>query len=67
MKAGHIEAMEGKYFHDVSIVRPGGEDIVPHPEKDEVVVYQSFIKVGLWFPLHRILVEILKRFDIYLH
>jgi hypothetical protein len=31
--------MKGKYFHDVSIVRPGGEDTVPHPEKDEVVVY----------------------------
>jgi hypothetical protein len=24
-----IEAVKGKYFHDVSIVRAGGEDIVP--------------------------------------
>jgi hypothetical protein len=25
VKAEHIEAMKGKYFHDVSIMRPGGE------------------------------------------
>jgi hypothetical protein len=33
MKKGHVEAMKGKYFHDVSIVRIGGENIVPLPEK----------------------------------
>jgi hypothetical protein len=33
VKTGHIEAMKGKYLHDVSIVRQGGEDIVPHQEK----------------------------------
>lgn len=56
--------MKGKYFHDVSIVRPSGKDIVPLPEKDEVVAYRSFMKVGLQFPLHKMLVEVLKRFDI---
>jgi hypothetical protein len=39
VKKGHVEAMKGKYFHDVSIVRIGGENIVPLPEKDEVVVF----------------------------
>jgi hypothetical protein len=53
VKRGHIEAMKGKYLHDVSIVRPGEESIVPLPEKDEVVVYQSFFKAGLHFPLHK--------------
>jgi hypothetical protein len=67
MKRGHIEAMNGKYFHDVSKVSPGGESIVPLLEKDEVVVYRSFLKVGLRFPLHKMLVEVLKRFEIYLH
>jgi hypothetical protein len=37
------------------------EASVPLPEK---VVYRSFIKVGLQFPLHKMLVEVLKRFDI---
>jgi hypothetical protein len=46
--------MKGKYFHDVSIVRAGGEDIVPLLEGDEVVIFRIFMKVGLRFPLHKI-------------
>jgi hypothetical protein len=67
IKQGQIEAMKGKYFHDVSIARAGGEDTVPLPESDEVVVFRSFMKAGLRFPLHKILVEVLKTFEIYLH
>jgi hypothetical protein len=67
IRQGQIEAMKGKYFHDVSIVRAGGENIVPLPEDDEVVVFRSFIKTRLRFSLHKMLVEILKTFEIYLH
>jgi hypothetical protein len=67
MKKGHVEAMKGKYFHDVSIVRIGGENIVPLPEKDEVVVFRSFMKAKLQFPLHKFLVDVLKKFEIFLH
>jgi hypothetical protein len=67
VKQGQIEAMKGKYFHDISIVRAGGESIVPLPEADEVVVFKSFMKVGLRFPMHKMLVEVLKTFEIYLH
>jgi hypothetical protein len=42
VKRGHIEAMKGKYFHDVFLVMPNGENIVPLLEKDEVVIYRSF-------------------------
>jgi hypothetical protein len=59
--------MKGKYFHDVSIVRAGGEDTGPHPEGDEVVVYRSFMKARLCFPLHKMLVKVLKTFEINLH
>jgi hypothetical protein len=59
--------MKGKYFRDISIVRAGGERIVHLPEADEVVVFKSFIKVGLRFPLHKMLVEVLKTSKIYLH
>jgi hypothetical protein len=48
-------------------VRAGGESIVPLPEVDEVVVFKSFMKTGLRFPLHKMLVEVLKTFEIYLH
>jgi hypothetical protein len=50
IKQGQIEAMKGRYFCDISIVRAGGENNVPLPEADEVVAFRSFMKVGLWFP-----------------
>ena len=59
--------MKGKYFHDISIVRAGGESTVPLPEVDEIVIFKSFMKAELRFPLHRMLVEVLKTFEIYLH
>jgi hypothetical protein len=49
------------------IVRAKGESTVPLPETDEVVVFQSFVKAGLQFPLHKMLVEVLKKFEIFLH
>jgi hypothetical protein len=67
VKHGQIEAMKGKYFHDTSIVRARGESIVPLPEADEVVVFKCFMKAGLHFLLHRMLVEVLKTFEICLH
>jgi hypothetical protein len=48
-------------------VRARGESIIPLPEADEVVVFQSLMKAGLRFPLHKMLVEVLKRFEIFLH
>jgi hypothetical protein len=47
IKNRHIEVMKDKYFWDISIVRPGGEDVVLHPKKDELMVYRSFTKAGL--------------------
>jgi hypothetical protein len=67
VKQGQIEAMKDKYFHDISIVRAGGESIVPLPKADEVVVFKSFMKAELQFSVHKMLVEVLKTFKIYLH
>jgi hypothetical protein len=53
VKQEQIEATKGGYFHDISIVRAGGENIVPLPEADEVVVFKSFMKAGLFFPCIR--------------
>jgi hypothetical protein len=49
------------------LVRFGGEEITPKPEKDEVVVFKSFFKVGLRFPLIGMIADVLKKFEIYLH
>ena len=59
--------MRGRYFRDISIARAGGESNVPLSEADEVVVYRSFMKAGLRFPLDIFLVQVLKTFEIYLH
>jgi hypothetical protein len=67
IKQSQIDAMKGRYFRDISIVRAGGDSAAPAPEVDEVVVYRSFMKAGLRFPLSRFLVEVLKTFEIYLH
>jgi hypothetical protein len=67
VKQGQNEGMKGKYFHDISIVRAGGESTIPLPEADEVVVFKCFMKAGLRFPLQRLLIEVLKSFEIYLH
>jgi hypothetical protein len=40
--------------------------VIPKPREDEVVVFRSFIRAGLRFPLYDI-IEVLKRFEIYLH
>jgi hypothetical protein len=67
IKQGQIDAMRGRYFRDISIMRAGGESNVPLPEADEVVAYRSFMKAGLRFPLDSMLVEVLKTFEVYLH
>jgi hypothetical protein len=60
--------MRGRYFRDLSIVRADeGEKTCPTPEENEVVVFRSFLKAGLRFPLSRFVVEVLKIFEIYLH
>jgi hypothetical protein len=52
-KQSQIDAMKVRYFRDISIVRDVGDSIAPAPEVDEVVVYRSFMKVGLQFPLSK--------------
>jgi hypothetical protein len=57
------------YFSEAKkkLVRFGREEITPKPEKDEVVVFRSFFKAGLRFPLHEMIADVLENFRIYLH
>jgi hypothetical protein len=60
--------MKGKYFRDMSVVRADdGEKTCPTPEENEVVIFRSFLKAGLWLPLSSFVVDVLKIFQIYLH
>jgi hypothetical protein len=67
IKQSHIDAMRGRYFCDMSIIRVGGDNTTPAPEENEVVIYRSFFKVGLRFPLSKFVVEVLKIFQVFLH
>jgi hypothetical protein len=67
IKKSQIDAMKGRYFCDMSIVKTGGDSAAPAPEVDKVVVYMSFMRAGLQFPLSKFLVEVLKIFEIFLH
>jgi hypothetical protein len=64
----HLDNMRGRYFRDMSFVRAdNGDRIVPVPEENEVVIYRSFFKAGLRFPLSKFVVEVLKIYQIFLH
>jgi hypothetical protein len=67
IKHSHLENMRGRYFWDMSIVRAGGDNNVPAPEDNEVVIFRSFFKAGLRFPLSRCVVGVLKTYQIFLH
>jgi hypothetical protein len=57
------------YFSEArkKLIYFGGEEITTKPEKDEVVVFKSFFKAGLRFPLHEMIADVLENFGIYLH
>jgi hypothetical protein len=44
-----------------------GEEVVLQSREDEVIVFKSFFRAGLQFPLHEMIGEVLKNFEIYFH
>jgi hypothetical protein len=68
IKQSHLDNMRGRYFWDMSTVRADNrERIVPTPEENEVVIFRSFFKAGLRFPLSKFVVEVLNIYQVYLH
>jgi hypothetical protein len=68
-KADLAKMVKAGYFSEnqKKLLRFGGEETTPKPEKDEIVIFKSFLKAGLRFPLHGIVADILKKFGIYFH
>jgi hypothetical protein len=60
-KLGYFEESESK------LVRFAREEIIPELRDDEVIVFKSFFRKGLRFPLNDMIGEVLKNFEIYLH
>jgi hypothetical protein len=61
IKPGYFEEAEKKLIHF------GREETTPTPENDEVVVFRSFFRAGLRFPLNKMIGEVLENYEIYLH
>jgi hypothetical protein len=61
MKLGYFGEAEKK------LIRFAGEETTPTPKDGEVVVFKSFFRVGLQFPLNEIIGEILANYEIFLH
>jgi hypothetical protein len=61
MKLGYFGEAERK------LVPFAGEETTPASKDDEVVVFKSFFRAGLRFPLNEMIGEVLKYFEIYLH
>jgi hypothetical protein len=61
MKLGYFGEAEKK------LVLFAGEETTPSPKNDEVVVFKSFFRAGLRFPLNEMIGEVLENFEIYLH
>jgi hypothetical protein len=49
------------------LIRFAGEEVILEPKDDEVVVFKSFFRAGLRFPLYNMIGEVLKKIEIYLH
>jgi hypothetical protein len=61
MKLGYFGEAEKKH------IRFAGEETTPKPKDDEVVVFKSFFRAGLRFPLNEMIGEVLDNYEIYLH
>src|SRR6187455_1083386 len=68
-KADFLKMVKSGYFseNEKKLLRFGGEETTPKPEKDEIVIFKSFLKAGLRFPLNRMISDVLQRFGIYFH
>jgi hypothetical protein len=61
MKLGYFVVAEKK------LIRFAGEETTPTPKDDEVVVFESFFRAGLRFPLNEMIGEVLDNYEIFLH
>jgi hypothetical protein len=61
MKLGYFGEAEKK------LIRFAGEETTPTPKDDEVVVFKSFFRAGLRFPLNEMIGEVLDNYEIFLH
>jgi hypothetical protein len=69
VKLDDLVLMKLGYFgkNDDELIRFVGDEIVSEAKDDEVIVFKSFFRAGLRFPMYEMIGEVLKKFEIYLH
>jgi radical SAM superfamily enzyme YgiQ (UPF0313 family) len=48
---------------DDKLIWFAGDEVVLEPRSDEVIVFKSFFRAGLRFPLYKMIGEVLKKFE----
>jgi hypothetical protein len=68
-KVDFPKMVKSSYFSDdkKELIRFGGEETTLKPQKDEILIFKSFLKAGLRFPLNRMIADVLKKFGIHFH
>jgi hypothetical protein len=62
---GDVASLQKNWM--IGTTRAPEKETVPRTQEDEVVIFRDLLFAGLRFPLHPVVVGILRYFDIYLH
>lgn len=55
------------YNKNESLIRFAGEEALPEPKENDIVVFKSFFWAGLRLSMHMMVTEVLKKYGIYIH
>jgi hypothetical protein len=68
LKGKDLQSMRRLQYFSIRVnVHLLGEEIKSKPGKDEVVVYKSFFKAGLWLPVYKMIAKVLQRYEVFMH
>jgi hypothetical protein len=64
----HIDSLESfAHYFLKGYGRAHGAESVPNPHEDKAVVFEDFFAAGLRMPLHPVLLDILRKYQVQLH
>lgn len=46
------------------MIRFVGDETIPEPKNDEIVILKSLFQAGLWLPMYQMIAEVLKKYEI---
>jgi hypothetical protein len=64
--SGRVHEMQHLGYFGNEVGRAPGAEDVPEPE-GELVVFEAFFAAGLSLPMHRFIIEVLRKFEIQIH